>query len=85
MTKTVKHSSLALEGVNDIESGDSLSLSVFGVSDGVSDDVFQEHLENTTCFFVDETGDTLYTATTSETTDSRLCDTLEPVRWDFEG
>jgi hypothetical protein len=35
--------------------------------------VFKEDLENTTGLLVDETGDTLYTTTTGETTNSRLC------------
>jgi hypothetical protein len=37
--------------------------------------VFEEDLENTTSLFIDETGDTLHTTSTSETTDSRLGDT----------
>ena len=37
--------------------------------------VLQEDLENTTSLFVDQTRDTLDTATTSETTDGGLCDT----------
>ena len=40
------------------------------VRDGVTDDVLEEDLEDTTSLLVDETRDTLYTATTSETTDS---------------
>ena len=76
LTETVKDSSLSLESVDDVESGDSLTLSVFSVGDRVSDDVLEEHLEDTTGFFVDETGDTLDTTTTSETTNSWLGDTL---------
>ena len=42
---------------------------------GIADHALQEHLEDTTGLLVDESRDTLDTATTSETTDSGLCDT----------
>ena len=48
---------------------------MFSVGDRVPDDVLEEDLEDTTGLFVDETGDTLHTTTTSETTNSRLGDT----------
>jgi len=46
-TETVEGSALSLQGVNDIERGDSLSLGVLGVGDRVSDDVLEEDLEDT--------------------------------------
>ena len=52
-TETVKGTALALESVDNIERGDSLALGVFSVGDGVTDDTFQEGLENTTGLFVD--------------------------------
>ena len=48
---------------------------MLGVGDRVPDNVLKEDLEDTTGFFVDETGDTLYTTTTSEATDGGLRDT----------
>jgi hypothetical protein len=75
-SETVDGSALTFEGVDNVQGGDSLSLGVFSVSDGITDNVFQENLEDTTGFFVDQTRDTLDTTTTSETTDSRLGDTL---------
>jgi len=48
---------------------------MFSVSDRVTNDVLEEDLEDTTSLFVDETGDTLDTTTTSETTNSRLGNT----------
>lgn len=48
---------------------------VLSISDRVTDDVFEEDLEDTTSFFVDEATDTLHSTTTGETTDSRLGDT----------
>ena len=43
---------MALEGVDDVEGGDSLALGVLGVCDGVTDDTLEEGLENTTGLFV---------------------------------
>jgi hypothetical protein len=53
---------------------------VLSVGDGIPDNVLKEDLEDTTGFFVDETRDTLYTAATSETTDSGLRDTWAVYR-----
>lgn len=52
-TETVESAALSLEGIDDVEGCDSLSLSVFGVGDSVPDDTFEEGLEDTTSFFVD--------------------------------
>ena len=43
-TETVQSATLSLEGVDDIEGGDGLSLGVLGVGDGVSDHAFEEGL-----------------------------------------
>jgi hypothetical protein len=56
---------------------------VLGVSDRVTNDILKEDLEDTTSLFVDETRDTLDTATTSETTDSGLSDSLDVVTKDL--
>lgn len=71
-TETVQSLALTLESVNDIKSSDSLTTGVFSVSHSVTDDVLEENLENTTSLLVDETGNTLHTTTTSETTNGRL-------------
>ena len=42
-----------------------IPLSVFCVSNRITDDILKENLEDTTGFFVDETGDTFDTTTTS--------------------
>jgi hypothetical protein len=52
-----------------------LPFGVLGVGDGVTDDVLEENLEDTASLLVDETGNTLYTTTTSETADSGFGDT----------
>jgi hypothetical protein len=66
---------LTLERIDDIERCDSLSLGVFGVGDRVADDTFKEDLEDTSGFFVDETGDT---TSSRKTADSGLRDSLCP-------
>ena len=58
---------------------DSIPLGVFSVGDRVTDDVLEEDLENTTSLFVDETRDTLDTATAGKTTNGGLGDTLDVV------
>jgi hypothetical protein len=67
---------LTFEGVYNIERSDSLSLGMFSVGDGISDDAFKKDFEDTSGFFVDETGDTLDPTTTRETTDSWFGDTF---------
>lgn len=56
---------------------------MLSVSDGVTDDRFEEDLENVTSFLVNKAGDTLDTTTTSETTDGRLGDALDIISKDF--
>ncbi len=90
-TETIQSTSGTLECVHDIESSDSFArwysvfnqcyanssspLSMLGVCNGITDNVLEEDFEDTTGFFVDETGDTLNTTTTSKTTNGRFCDT----------
>ena len=78
-TKAVEGAALAFEGVDDVHGSDGLPLGVFGVGDGVADDVLKEHLEDTTGLFVDQAGDTLDSTTTGQTTDGRLGDTLDVI------
>jgi hypothetical protein len=56
---------------------------VLGVGDGVSDDVLEEHLEDSAGLLVDEAGDSLHSATTGQPTDGRLRDSLDVVTKDF--
>jgi hypothetical protein len=78
-TETVEGTALALESIDDIEGGDSLSLGVLGVGDSITDDTLEEGLENTAGLFVDHGADTLDTSTASKTTDGRFGDTLDVV------
>ena len=77
--ESVQGTSLAFQSVDDIHSGDGLSLGVLAVCDGITDDVLKEHLQYTTSLFVDETRDTLDTTTAGQTTDGWLGDTLDVI------
>ena len=78
-SKAVQSAALTLEGIDDVHGSDSLALGVFGVGDGVPDDVLEEHLEDTTGLLVDEARDTLDTSTTCQTADGGLGDTLDVI------
>ena len=82
-TETVESLALPLQRVHDVHGSDSLPPGVLSVGNGVPDDVLKEDLEDTTGLFVDETRDTLDTATTSETTDGGLGDALDVVTKDL--
>ena len=82
-TESVKSSALSLESVDDVESGDSLSLGVLGVGDGIADDVLEEDLEDTSGLFVDQTRDTLDTASSSKSSNGGLGDSLDVITKDL--
>ena len=74
---------MSLQGVDNVERCDSLSLGVLGVGNGITDDTLKEGLQDTTGFLVDHGRDTLDTTSTSETSDSRLGNTLDVVSQDL--
>ena len=78
-TESVEGTSLPLEGIDDIHSGDSLPLGVFGIGDGITDDVLKEDLEDTTGLLVDQARDTLDSSTSRQTTDCGLGDSLDVI------
>ena len=78
-SESVEGTSLTLESIDYIHGGDSLPLGVFGVCDGITDDVLKEYLKDTTGLFVDQARDTLDTSTSRQTTDSGLGDTLDVI------
>jgi hypothetical protein len=82
-TETIQGLALTLESIDDVHGGHSLATSVFSVGDAITDDVFKEDLEDTASLFVNEARDTLDTTATSETTDSRLGNTLDVVAKDL--
>uniref|UniRef100_A0ABD2W5F1 Core Histone H2A/H2B/H3 domain-containing protein n=1 Tax=Trichogramma kaykai TaxID=54128 RepID=A0ABD2W5F1_9HYME len=70
--ETVQGAALPLESVYYVHGCDRLALGMLGVSDGVTDDVLKEDLEDTTSLFVDQARNTLDSATTGQTADGRL-------------
>ena len=78
-SESVEGTSLPLESVDDVHGGDGLPLGVLGVGDGVTDDILQEYLQDTTGLLVDESGDTLDTTSAGQTADSGLGDALDVV------
>ena len=82
-TESVKSSALSLESVDNVEGSDGLSLSVLGVGDGVTDDVLEEDLENTSGLFVDEARDAFDATSSSESSNRGLGDALDVVAHDL--
>lgn len=70
---------MPLEGVDDVHGGDGLPLGVLGVGDGITDDILEEHLQDTAGLLVDESGDTLDTTSACQTADGGLGDTLDVI------
>ena len=70
---------MSLESVDDIEGGDGLSLGVFGVGNGVLDDVLEELSEDNSGLVIDEGADSLDTTSSGESSDSWLGDTEDGV------
>ena len=56
---------------------------MLGVGDGITDDILEEDLEDAAGLFVDEARDTFDTASTRETTDGGLGDTLDVITQHF--
>ena len=81
--ESVESAALSLEGVDDVHGSDGLSLGVLGVSDGVTDDVLQEGLEDSAGLLVDEARDALDSSTAGETADGRFGDALDVVAQDL--
>ena len=73
-SESVQGASLPLERVHHVEGGDGLAAGVLRVGHSITDDVLQEHLEDTAGPLVDEARDTLDSSTTSQTPDGGLGD-----------
>jgi len=68
---------LSLEGIDDVHGSDGLSLGVFGVGDGISDDVLEEFLENFSDFLVDGERNSFDSSSSGESSDGRLGNTFD--------
>ncbi|XP_058479739.1 uncharacterized protein LOC131455893 [Solea solea] len=81
--EAVQGAALPLKSVDHVHGGDSLPLGMLGVSDGVTDDVLQEHFEHTASLLVDEAGDTLDSSAASQTANGGLGDSLDVITENF--
>ena len=70
---------MSLESVDDVESGDGLSLGVLGVGDGVADNVLKEGLEDGAGLLVDVRADSLDTTSSGESSNGWLGDSHDGV------
>ena len=77
--EAVKGLALTLEGVHDVQSGAGLPAGMLSVGDRITDDGFEEGLEDATSLLVHHTGDALDATTTSQTADCGLRDALDVV------
>ena len=78
-SESIQGTSLPLEGIDHIHGGDSLPLGVFGVGDGIPDDVLEEHLQDSTGLLIDQSRDTLDSSTSRQTPDGGLGDALDVI------
>ena len=62
--EAVKSSALSLKSIDNVESGDGLSLGVFSVGDCITDNSLEEGLEDCSGLFVDQSADTFDSSTT---------------------
>ena len=56
---------------------------MLSVRDGVADDIFQEHFQDTPCLLIDQAGDSLYSASSRQSPDGRFGDSLNVVTQHF--
>ena len=78
-SESVECASLPLQGIDYIHGGHGLPLGVLCVGDCVTDDVLQEHLQDSTSLLVDQSRDTLDTTSAGQTSDGRLGDALDVI------
>lgn len=81
--EAVQGASLPFKGVDDIHGCDRLPLGMFAIGDGISDDIFEEKLEHTSDFFVNQSRDTLNTTSASQTSDGWFRDALDVITEHF--
>ena len=82
-TETVQGPPLPLQSIHNIHRGNSLPPSMLSISHSITNNILEESLQNSPSLLIDKTRDTFHTTTTSQTTDSRLGDTLDVVTKDL--
>merc|ERR1719433_1308136 len=82
-SKSVESTSLSLQSIDNIHCSDSLPLSMFSIGDSITDDIFQENLEDTSSFFIDQARNTFDTTTASQSANGGFSDTLNVITQNF--
>ena len=81
--EAVQGTSLSLQSVDNVHGSDGFPLGMLAIGYCITDDVLQEHLENSPSLLVYQTRDSFYSASPRQTTDSRLGDTLDVISQHF--
>ena len=81
--ESVERPSLSLECVDDVEGGDSLSLGVFRIRNGVPNHVFRKDLQNSSRLFVNQTGNAFHSTSPSKTPNGGFRNSLDVVTKDL--
>ena len=82
-SESVEGAALALQGVDNIHGGNSFPLGMLSVGDSITDNILKEDFENTSCFFIDQSRDTLDSTSPGQTPDGGLGDTLDVITQNF--
>ncbi|KAL7462445.1 hypothetical protein ACHAXS_002827 [Conticribra weissflogii] len=82
-TESVESLSLTLERIHDVHGSDRFTTGVFSVGDRIPNNILEENFQDTTSLFVNETRNTLHTATSGKTADCGLGDALNIVAKDL--
>jgi hypothetical protein len=78
-TKTIQSTPLPLERIHNIHSCHSLPPGMLSISHGITNDILQEDLEDTTSFLIDQPTDSLHTSPPGQPPDSRLGNSLDVI------
>ena len=78
-SESVEGSSLSLQGIDDIHSGDSLPLGMLTVGHGIPNHVLQKDLQDTSSLLVDQSADSLHSSPPCKSSDGGLGDSLDVI------
>jgi hypothetical protein len=81
--EAVQCTPLPLQCVDYVHCSYGFALGMLAICYCITDDVFQEHLENSPSLLVDQTRDSFYSAPPRQTTDSRFGDALDVISQHF--
>ena len=79
VTETINSRSVALQGIDNVHSGNCLTVRVLGVGSSITEDTLEELTEGITSLLIDLTGNTLDSTTTGDTTKGGLGDSVDGI------